>query len=145
MACMRFSWDGIDATATRGTIASTQASATTKTGIRARLIAIFAFPRISRSLRDVRSPLNAFVQRAAVSRLCSPISLGISANAAAQTPPPDPHPPAAAPAGPSPSFQYGVRFGPSFTTLTSVEAFDDTAERAAFEPTMNFGGFFNFD
>ena len=67
-------------------------------------------------------------------------------HAAAQTPPAEPAaPPAqAAPAEPSgPSrLHYGVRFGPSFTTLTSVEPFDDTAATAAFEPTMNFGGFF---
>ena len=63
-----------------------------------------------------------------------------------QTPPPDtaPSQPAAAatpptPAGPS-RIHYGVRFGPSFTSLTSVEPFDDTATTAAFEPTMNFGG-----
>ena len=36
---------------------------------------------------------------------------------------------------------YGVRFGPSFTTLTSVETLDITAAAAAFEPTLNFGGF----
>ena len=36
---------------------------------------------------------------------------------------------------------YGVRFGPSFTTLTSVETLDVTAAPAAFEPTLNFGGF----
>ena len=36
---------------------------------------------------------------------------------------------------------YGVRFGPSFTTLSSVETFDVTAAPAAFEPTLNFGGF----
>ena len=69
-------------------------------------------------------------------------------HAGAQTPPAEPAaPPAPAtpaePRGPS-RFHYGVRFGPSFTTLTSVETFDDTAEPAAFEPTMNFGGFFNF-
>lgn len=34
-----------------------------------------------------------------------------------------------------------MRFGPSFTTLTSVEPFDDTAVTAAYEPTMNFGGY----
>jgi len=39
------------------------------------------------------------------------------------------------------SIQYGVRFGPSFTSLTSVEAFDETASPAAFEPTLNFGGY----
>ena len=60
-----------------------------------------------------------------------------------QTPPPATPPPAvAAPAaGWASRVQYGVRFGPSFTTLTSVEAFDPTAAPAAFEPTMNFGGF----
>lgn len=67
----------------------------------------------------------------------------------AQTPPAEPPPaapaPAPAPAGPpGPGrLQYGVRFGPSFTTLSSVDAFDDTAMAAAFEPTMNFGGFAN--
>ena len=39
------------------------------------------------------------------------------------------------------SVEYGVRFGPSFTTLTSVETFDPDAVAAALEPTMNFGGF----
>ena len=76
------------------------------------------------------------------------MSLVAITHAAAQTPPAEPAaPPApAAPAEPSgPSrLHYGVRFGPSFTTLTSVETFDDTVEPAAFEPTMNFGGFFNF-
>jgi hypothetical protein len=64
----------------------------------------------------------------------------------AQTTPPAPPagaPPAAPePAGPS-RIIYGVRFGPSFTTLTSVETFDATAAPAAFEPTLNFGGFVN--
>lgn len=61
---------------------------------------------------------------------------------AAQTPPPatEPAPAEAPPAGPR-RVQYGVRFGPSFTTLTSVEPFDDTAVTAAFEPTLNFGGY----
>ena len=62
-----------------------------------------------------------------------------AAPAAAQTPDP-----AATPAQTSPDpnrIRYGVRFGPSFTTLTSVEAFDDTAAPAAFEPTLNFGGY----
>jgi hypothetical protein len=49
--------------------------------------------------------------------------------------------PAQTPPTESISVQYGVRFGPSFTSLTSVEAFDPTAAPAAFEPTMNFGGF----
>jgi Outer membrane protein beta-barrel domain len=66
------------------------------------------------------------------------------ASARAQTNPPQP-PPAAPPAASSPAgprrIHYGVRFGPSFTTLTSVETFDATASAAAFEPTMNFGGF----
>ena len=64
--------------------------------------------------------------------------------AAAQTVPPGPAAPAtpAAPAPPGPGrVNYGVRFGPSFTTLTSVETLDPTAAAAAFEPTMNFGGF----
>jgi hypothetical protein len=71
--------------------------------------------------------------------------------AAAQTPPPQTPPPqtpapatapstAEVPAGPG-RIHYGVRFGPSFTTLTSVEPFDDTAVAAAFEPTLNFGGY----
>ncbi len=34
---------------------------------------------------------------------------------------------------------------PPFTSLTSVEPFDDTATIAAFEPTMNFGGYVQFD
>jgi hypothetical protein len=70
--------------------------------------------------------------------------------AAPQTPPPEPTPPPAAaatpaaPAGPS-RLHYGVRFGPSFTSLSSVEPFDDTATIAAFEPTMNFGGYVQID
>ena len=65
----------------------------------------------------------------------------------AETPPPQTPPPATAPATtPAPPagpgrIHYGVRFGPSFTTLTSVEPFDATAATAAFEPTMNFGGY----
>src|SRR5688572_28234273 len=69
-----------------------------------------------------------------------------SVRAAAQTAPPQtpaPVPPPATPAqAPGPGrIHYGVRFGPSFTSLTSVEPFDDTAATAAFEPTLNFGGF----
>jgi hypothetical protein len=37
-----------------------------------------------------------------------------------------------------------VRFGPSFTSLTSVETFSPDDVGVAFEPTMNFGGFFTF-
>ncbi len=82
--------------------------------------------------------------------------LGAALPAAAQTtPPPAPPPetappqPAAAatppaPAGPS-RVHYGVRYGPSFTTLTSVEPFDETAVIAAFEPTLNFGGFVHIE
>jgi hypothetical protein len=40
-----------------------------------------------------------------------------------------------------PTIEYGVRFGPAFTSLTSVETFDETVAAAAAEPTMNFGGF----
>lgn len=79
------------------------------------------------------------------------ISLTAIAHASAQAVPAEPAP---APAEPAPAAQtepagpsrlhYGVRFGPSFTTLTSVETIDPTAEAAAFEPTMNFGGFFNY-
>jgi hypothetical protein len=68
-----------------------------------------------------------------------------------QTPPPDTaQPPPAAvaapaqPAGPS-RLHYGVRFGLSFASLSSVEPFDDTATTAAAEPTMNFGGYFQID
>jgi hypothetical protein len=75
------------------------------------------------------------------------LTLAAIVPASAQTPP---EPPAAAapapavPAGPR-RITYGVRFGPSFTTLTSVETFDDTASAAAFEPTMNFGGYVNIE
>ena len=64
--------------------------------------------------------------------------------AAAQTDPP-PAPVAVPPAAASPAvpgrIQFGVRFGPSFTTLSSVEPFDATAVAAAFEPTLNFGAY----
>ncbi len=63
----------------------------------------------------------------------------------AQTPPapapPDAAAPAAAVAG-GPRVEYGVRFGPSFTSLTSVETFEPADVAAAAEPTLNFGGFF---
>jgi hypothetical protein len=70
------------------------------------------------------------------------LSLAAIAHAVAQTAPPDPAA-AATPAVPATVRQldYGVRFGPSFTTLTSVETFDVAAAAAAFEPTLNFGGF----
>ncbi len=65
------------------------------------------------------------------------------AQAPPQTPPPAPVPDAAAPVTGAPrlSIEYGVRFGPSFTSLTSIETFDPTDVRVAAEPTMNFGGF----
>jgi hypothetical protein len=64
------------------------------------------------------------------------------APAAAQTPAPDATAPAAAAsAAGGRTFEYGVRFGPAFTTLSSVETFDTTVAPAAREPTMNFGGF----
>jgi hypothetical protein len=67
----------------------------------------------------------------------------IAASVRAQTPPQTPtETPPAEPAGSGRSFEYGVRFGPSFTSLTSVEAFDPTEVAVASEPTMNFGGFF---
>ena len=58
--------------------------------------------------------------------------LALSLPAAAQTAPSQ---------APQRRIDYGVRFGPSFTTLSSVEPFDDTAATAAFEPTLNFGGY----
>ena len=69
-----------------------------------------------------------------------------------KTPEPVQTPPPAAPQSPAPetaapatatrrSIVYGVRFGPAFTSLTSVETFDATVVSAGFEPTLNFGGF----
>jgi hypothetical protein len=75
---------------------------------------------------------------------------GAAQTAPPQPPPPETAPPPAAtaatppPAGPS-RVHYGVRFGPSFTSLSSVEPFDDTATVAAFEPTLNFGGYVQID
>lgn len=66
------------------------------------------------------------------------------AQAPPETPPPAPTPDAAAaavPGVPRIPIEYGLRFGPSFTSLTSVEAFDPTKVAVADEPTMNFGGF----
>jgi hypothetical protein len=77
------------------------------------------------------------------------LSLASLAPLSAQTAPKEP-PAGAAPAAPPESapsragrLEWGVRFGPSFTTLSSVAAFDETAVGGAFEPTMNFGGFLN--
>jgi Outer membrane protein beta-barrel domain len=78
------------------------------------------------------------------------LAAGVPATAQTPAPPDTAAPPAAAaakppePAGPS-RLHYGVRFGPSFTSLSSVEPFDDTAAIAAFEPTLNFGGYFEID
>ena len=56
---------------------------------------------------------------------------------------PQPAPAQATPATPAERrFEYGVRFGPSFATLTSVEPFDPELVGSAFEPTLNYGGFF---
>jgi hypothetical protein len=64
----------------------------------------------------------------------------------APAPPPEqPAPPQEAPASPAPSSErriaYGVRFGPSFATLTSIETFAPDMIARAFEPTLNFGLF----
>jgi hypothetical protein len=78
------------------------------------------------------------------SRLCILVvllSFLAIAPAAAQTPQPDPAAPTPAAPAAVRQIDYGVRFGPSFTTLTSVETFDVEAAAAAFEPTLNFGGF----
>lgn len=65
-------------------------------------------------------------------------ALAASLPCSAQTPPAEAAPVAATRFR---HIDYGVRFGPSFTTLTSVETLDPTAAAAAFEPTLNFGGF----
>ena len=62
--------------------------------------------------------------------------LAAAAPATAQTPDPPPAPG---------RMHYGVRFGPSFTSLTNVDPFDETAALAAFEPTLNFGGYVQRD
>ena len=70
------------------------------------------------------------------------------AQAPPQTSPPTPAPDAAAavvPGVPRLSLEYGVRFGPSFTSLTSIETFDPTDVPVAVEPTLNFGGFFTIN
>ncbi|HET9469117.1 MAG TPA: porin family protein [Vicinamibacterales bacterium] len=81
--------------------------------------------------------------------LAALIVLAFPFAAAAQTPTTDiaGAAPAAAPAPETPAgprrVEYGVRFGPSFTTLSNVGGIDVTAAAAAFEPTLNFGGFIN--
>jgi hypothetical protein len=91
---------------------------------------------MGRSLCDVESRLDM------ASGMSFPFGvllfLSIAVPAFGQDPAPD-----AAAAAPAVArhVDYGVRFGPSFTTLTSVETFDDTVVAAAAEPTMNFGGF----
>jgi hypothetical protein len=76
--------------------------------------------------------------RACASLLLLIILLLPSIPAFAQTPAPD----AAAATPPArPGREYGVRFGPAFTSLTSVETFDDTVVGSAPETTMNFGGY----
>jgi hypothetical protein len=76
-------------------------------------------------------------------RACTALlAMLVSSPAFAQNPPPDP---AAAPTAGRRGWQYGVRFGPSFTTLTSVETFDDSVVAAAAEPTLNFGVFATID
>lgn len=65
----------------------------------------------------------------------------LSISASAQTPAPDAA--AAAPLARR-GVEYGVRFGPAFTSLTSVETFDGTGVAAAPESTMHFGGYFRF-
>ena len=80
-----------------------------------------------------------------VALLCLTSMAPLSAQTAPQEPPAGAtprHRPYPRPAG-SGRLEWGVRFGPSFTTLSSVAAFDETAVGAAFEPTMNFGGFVN--
>ncbi|HKY20879.1 MAG TPA: outer membrane beta-barrel protein [Vicinamibacterales bacterium] len=61
----------------------------------------------------------------------------LARSAFAQAPAPDP---AAVPAT-GRGVEYGVRFGPAFTSLTSVETFDATVVAAAPEPTLHFGGY----
>ena len=78
----------------------------------------------------------------------------LSANAQTpQAPPPEPPPqapPPETPAAPAASgglhlaMEWGVRFGPSFTSLTSVETLQPEDVGVAKEPTMNFGGFVKF-
>lgn len=78
------------------------------------------------------SCFTAIAQSAKVGTAALLLALVTIVPAAAQTPEP--------PAAPD-RLDYGVRFGPSFTTLTGVETLDVTAAPAAFEPTLNFGGF----
>lgn len=80
-------------------------------------------------------PSPAFSRSATVAAGILLLLLLTAMPALAQTAAPD------AAAGGRPAITYGVRFGPSFTTLTSVETFDVSVVAAASEPTMNFGGF----
>jgi hypothetical protein len=74
-------------------------------------------------------------------RLVAIVTLLFAVPAFAQTPAaPQPSEPAR-PAGRR--LEYGVRFGPSFGTLTSVETLAPAMAARAFEPTLNFGGFAN--
>jgi Outer membrane protein beta-barrel domain len=89
-----------------------------------------------RSVCDVESRLN---MSSLMYRACAVLSaLLVTQSVSAQTPAPDAA--AASPVGRR-SIEYGVRFGPAFTSLSSVETFDDTVAPAAPEPTMHFGGF----
>ena len=90
---------------------------------------------MGRSLCDVKSRLNTM---SLTSYIATALAVLLAQSAFAQTPAPD----AAADTSVGRRvIEYGVRFGPAFTSLTSVETFDETAAAAAPEPTMNFGGF----
>jgi outer membrane protein with beta-barrel domain len=80
-----------------------------------------------------------FVRTLCVAILFSAVSTPASAQ---ETPAPAPS------SGARPArigIEYGIRFGPSVTSLTSVEPFDPTVVAAAPEPTLNFGGFVTLD
>jgi hypothetical protein len=76
------------------------------------------------------------VRRAAAA--CAILGISIGAPLFGQTPPQDAA--GAAPVG-VPRIEYGVRFGPAFTTLTSPETFDAFITPVTFEPALHFGGF----
>jgi Outer membrane protein beta-barrel domain len=91
---------------------------------------------MGRSLCDVKSRLNTM---SFTTCIFIPLTVFFFTQLAfAQTPSPDA---AADTSAGRRAVEYGVRFGPAFTSLTSVETFDETAAAAAAEPTMNFGGF----